>query len=271
MAYTDIHSFHDDLDRSTKFCATVGPIRREYFLTGMVHSADETGTATFVRHRGNTFCLTAKHVVEALDPDGTQGVFLPKAPGHVIFGPFLPWIGQIGDPSKDIVISCISDTLLAYIGKEALDLDRCTEPSRPIKAAMAVGFPTLAKFSVQNDGRKHVRMPGVFAVAEGIGSSTTASQMQFRTETPIEPSFDLSGMSGGPVFWSDETDKKYGLLGLVKEAMPSKPFDVNGVQTHSIHYLVERTMLDQLRENLERVTREWQTARDALIAKLKSD
>lgn len=269
MAYTDTHKFHDDLSNATRFCVALGKLRRS-LLGSLVRAEDDTGTATFIEHQGSTFCLTAQHVIEALDPNGTQGVLLLKSPGHVVLGPFSSYVGQLGDAEKDIAISCISEKLPAYLGKEALELSLYIEPSQPVAAAMAVGFPTKSKSAVNTGPHEYVRMPGVCAVAESIGSSITASQMQFRTETPVDPEHDLSGMSGGPVFWSSETGNSYGLLGLVKEAMSSDPFDVEGMTTHNIHYVVERTPLDQLRENLERVKHDWPEARAKLAEKIKS-
>ena len=53
-------------------------------------------------------------------------------------------------------------------------------------------------------------------VAEGVGSVDNNDQVQFFSEIE-EADSSLSGMSGGPVFWSTETT--FGLLGFIKEAM----------------------------------------------------
>jgi hypothetical protein len=108
--------------------------------------------------------------------------------------------------------------LPGHVGKEAFVLLPRAEPLFPIINAAAVGFPTASKTMRMEADGAHLAMDCVCAIAEGIGSPEHADQVQFYSELGSKVSVSsLSGISGGPVFWSDE--ERLGLLGIVKEAL----------------------------------------------------
>ena len=105
---------------------------------------------------------------------------------------------------------------------------------------MAAGFPTAAKETLPGNRGERLRLVGVHAIAEGIGSSADSDQVQFYSEVAREKlSGDVSGMSGGPVFWSD--GERHGLLGFVKEAMAQSGGE-SGIAM--IHFICQRASYD---------------------------
>lgn len=98
---------------------------------------------------------------------------------------------------------------------------------------MAFGFPTGEKENKHNGEGYRVSMPCVQAVAEGIGGDG-----QFLSTLGDQPIIaHLSGMSGGPVFWS--TADHFGLLGVIYEGSPTGAQD-DLIERPRVHYFIER-------------------------------
>jgi hypothetical protein len=182
---------------------------------------DPTGTVTFISFEGRTYAVTAGHIIdifrENAEKEGAEpeAYFLPAAPGLLLQPPLVrpaaPWTA----PMPDIALRPIPTALPARIGKQAFAFSREPSPIFPIPFALAVGFPSKSKRTVEG-GR--IALPCVHAVAEGVGSSSNSDQIQFWSElSEWPPTESLSGLSGGPIFWSD--GGSFGLLGFVKQAL----------------------------------------------------
>jgi len=189
---------------------------------------DDTATLTFIKFEGSTYAVTAGHVITAFasqalaEAAAPESYFVPTGKGIGIQPPFIVPLPIWPDRAPDIALRKIDDRLPAHIGKEAFDLLPDVRPEFPIPYAGAVGFPTFAKAMREEPGGARLAMPCVHAVAEGIGSSEHADQVQFYSEITAKVDVSsLSGMSGGPVFWSD--GHRLGLLGFVKEALDVEP------------------------------------------------
>ena len=152
---------------------------------------------------------------------------MPVAPGVAIGPPFVRPPGIWPTPDPDIALRPIDPDLPACIGKKAFGLVKGVDPEFPVPYALAVGFPTAAKEKRKDPQGERLALIGVHAAAEGVGSPDS-DQVQFWSEIPDRPLISqLSGMSGGPVFWSDGT--AFGLLGFVKEALDVEP--APGIET----------------------------------------
>jgi hypothetical protein len=189
---------------------------------------DETATVTFIRFEGRTYAVTAVHVIDIFraqavrDGLSPESYFLPAAKGIFITPPFIPAPQAWPIPAPDVALRQINDALPGHIGKEAFELTGGVEPSYPVSHAAAVGYPTAAKSDRTHVLGQQLLMQCVHAVAEGVGSSASSDQIQFFSEIEARPEIgSLSGMSGGPVFWSD--GDQLGLLGFVKEALDVEP------------------------------------------------
>jgi hypothetical protein len=223
-------AFADEVDRACRHCATFARANSQliYERNLAPRPEDETGTVTFVRFDGRTYAVTALHVIQAFRSQAErqgrapESYFLPAGRGVLISPPFVAAPENFPLPAPDVALREIDAGLPAYIGKEAIELRPETRPVYPVAYAAAIGFPTAAKSNRAGPLGNRLAMPCVHAVAEGVGAPECAHQVQFYSEIASTPDVgSLSGMSGGPAFWSD--GKKLGLLGFVKEALDVEP------------------------------------------------
>jgi hypothetical protein len=223
-------AFADELEKSCRHCATFARANsQQIHERGLIpRRTDETATVTLVRFEGRTYAATALHVISGFDKlaqhDGLapECYFLPAGKGVLISPPFIPAPGDWRGRTPDVALREIDAALLDYIGKEAFELRPDVRPTYPVLYAAAVGFPTAAKTDRPEALGNRLAMQCVQAVAEGVGAPESADQVQFFSEITTSPEIgSLSGMSGGPVFWSD--GERLGLLGFVKEALDVTP------------------------------------------------
>jgi hypothetical protein len=141
----------------------------------------------------------------------------------------------------------------------------------PVPFAIAVGFPTSSKNEVQDDiGATRLGLPCVHAVAQGLNSPGTSDQVQFFSELAERPNISsLSGMSGGPVFWSDE--HHYGLIGFVKEALDVTPAEGEDsiFKEPKVNFICQRVDFEIFQKWAEYVDHNWQDERDKINAAIK--
>jgi hypothetical protein len=218
--------------------------------------------------------VTASHVVKAFEnmarADGIEyeGYCIPKEPGGIFLGPFLEVPSRLGGQKVDIAIRKIPADWIARFGKRPYLIRPDNDPQKLPVFAVAAGFPTGEK--TDSTELMKMRMAGVIAIAEGRGGSLSADQLQFYSELSQAPSVkSLSGMSGGPGFWSE--GEAHGLLGLVKEAGATTAGDPEGLFPNAnSHFVVERTTYENLREWLSFVDDNWDRERRRLNAKLEA-
>jgi hypothetical protein len=221
--------FADPLQNACRYCATIARAKsEEFFRRGFVPEAHEpTATLTFIAIAGKTYAVTAAHVIDIFkglaEKDGShpESYLVPVGTGALIEPPFIrpakPLIGH----QPDVAIVRINAGLPARVGKESFELKPDAVPTFPVPHAMAVGFPTAEKRANTIGSGEQLAMACVQATAEGLGSPDS-DQIQFLSTIDATPSItSLSGMSGGPIFWSDGT--AYGLLGFIKEALDVVP------------------------------------------------
>jgi hypothetical protein len=151
------------------------------------------------------------------------------------------WKDKFKQPSNtwegrrpDIALQLIHPDFPSQIGKSFFEL-LSNSPSPPTspKFAIAVGFPVGDK-RISNDERgDRLLMPCVYAIAD----EPSVAGCQFYADLNTQPATEhLSGLSGGPVFWS--TKDTHGLLGFVYEGSRTTPTD-DGIGTSPrVHFLV---------------------------------
>jgi hypothetical protein len=211
--------FADELQESGKHCATLAHATN--VARGFIPNTDDpTATVTFILFEGKTYAVTAGHVIDifskasAKEDADFEGYFVPAQPGTCIGPPFVTPPARFPDAAPDIALRPIDSGLPAHLGKRPFELLKNAIPTFPLPYALAVGFPTAEKRQTHDE---RVALQCVWAVAQGL-QSPDRDQVQFWSEIPNRPNIGkLSGMSGGPVFWSDGT--AFGLLGFVKEAL----------------------------------------------------
>jgi hypothetical protein len=190
---------------------------------------------------------------------------VPAGKGAGIQPPFIAAPQNWPERAPDIALRQIDDELPAHIGKEAFELHKEARPNYPVTHAMAVGFPTAAKTNRDEPIGTRLAMPCVQAVAEGVGTPESADRLQFFSEIETKPEIgSLSGMSGGPVFWSD--GDKFGLLGFVVQALDVTPRP--GVQNiyagPRVNFIVQHASYETFGHWAAHALQEWPTRREEL-------
>jgi hypothetical protein len=209
---------------------------------------DPSATLTFIRFGGRTYGITCKHVVASLrDRIQKSGngfshtFFLALERHHVVQDRFVIPPGDWVTPAPDIAIRELNPHLPEYLGKAALDLDACPVPAlAEVEFAIAVGFPDRLKTQVASLLGYQLSMPCVHAVAEN--HSTTGPSFTLFSELTETPGIrDLSGMSGGPIYWSSTTC--YGLLGITYESSPLDDSLAGSAAVHIKGHLVDQATI----------------------------
>ena len=265
--------FADEVNQAHRYCATIGRAKLENFYKRrfVPEHTDDTATVTFIKFEYHTYAVTAAHVIEAFasqaDAEGVEyeSYFLPTGKGISMNPTFISPPADWPDKAPDIALRKIDSRLPGYIGKEAFSLLPESMPTFPIPYAAAVGFPTLEKAKGHRPDGEHLFMPCVHAIAEGVGSSEFSDQVQFYSELPdrLEIS-SLSGMSGGPVFWSD--NERFGLIGFVKQALDINPRD-GEESIHAgprVNFICQRASYENFRRWVEYVELETPRRMEAL-------
>lgn len=270
----------DELMRACRHAATIARFKYMGHERGLIpEAASETATVTFIKIKDKTYAVTARHVIETLDGlaarEGKrfEGYACVQAPGIAILGPFLTPPLDFPSPAPDISICPIHEDLPGRIGKVPFEVLPGKDATWPVSHAVAVGFPTAEKMDTQDEaGMTRLALSCVHALAEGLNSSGSSDQVQFHSELPDRPSVvSLSGMSGGPVFWSDGTD--YGLIGFVKEALDVTPKE--GEETFytepKVNFICQRADFAIVERWTQYVDAHWQEERNKINAAIQHE
>ncbi len=262
----------DDLKAACKHCATFsrGTIKTFVERQFVPEVTAPTATVTFIEFEGRCYTVTAFHVVDEFDKMAKredcdpEGYAVPVGKGLFIQPPFVRPATPIVGYRPDIALCPMKPEHLERIGKRPYRVARTPELSFPVPYALAVGFPTTSKSERAEDGGVQLELPCVWAVAEGV-STRDADQIQFFSEiVQAHEVGSLSGMSGGPVFWSDGV--QHGLLGFVKEAMDvvPKPGEETLFAGPRVNFICERASYDTLGRWIEDAERELPRAMEAI-------
>jgi hypothetical protein len=237
----------------------------------------KTATVTFIKLNHKTHAVTARHVVETFDKlaqrDGEpfEGYQCVQGDGAALPSPFLTPPADYPFQKPDIAICPVRQDLPEKVGKIAFEIRPEDDPKWPVSHAIAIGYPTNEKHDTKDQvGATRLAMRCVHAIAEGMNSPGSSDQVQFLSELPERPAVgSLSGMSGGPVFWSDRTSQ--GLIGFVKEALDvtltegaAKLFD-----KPKVNFICQRADFAIFGRWAEFVNENWQKERDKINAAIK--
>jgi len=191
--------------------------------------SDINATLTFVEYDGKTYGITCKHVVDIFKNKETSEkntCFATLTKGkYIILNNFVcPQSDCLILPAPDIAIRQIHPDFPKAIGKIPIKLEQQSlHDLRGIKHAFAVGYPTKQKKKINVQNGYRIEMRCVHALAEITPISNNHLLLYAELDQPVKIQ-DFSGMSGGPVFWTNEN--KYGLLGIIYEALPPNPGDL---------------------------------------------
>lgn len=193
---------------------------------------DNNATLTIVDCDGRLFGVTCQHVVEQLKrrqsnrPGDMTHIFLVvgvKATFEIHPDAFFQPSGSPRIP--DIAITELTAAQVAAIEKEPLSVSSMKMTLPEVTHAFAFGFPDKSKFVDKE--KRQVVMRCVMALAENRTLSVDRETFQiFSSLQEQSPVDSFSGMSGGPLYWTNDTN--YGLVGITYEALPANPAEGQG-------------------------------------------
>ena len=271
------YPFSDALLSACEYAATIARNRFQYPVRMIPEAFSETATVTFIEIKNKTYAVTARHVIESFRKLAKQegceheGYFCCQSPGVCIPGPFLTPPADYLYRPPDIAICPISTELPGYIGKKTFQIRAKDDAKWPVSHALAIGFPTAQKHDRKDQyGNIQMALPCVQAVAKALNSDGSSDQVQFYSEITKRPEIgSLSGMSGGPVFWSDGNN--HGLLGFVKEAMDDTSKKDKEVLSREpkVNFICQRVDYKILFRWSNYIDKNWQAARNKINAAIR--
>lgn len=178
-----------------------------------------SGTITFVRSGGRSFGITCWHVVEILrdaNGAGSQHHLRTMLNGfYVVQDRFIRPSETLGQQCPDVAIREMHSDFARALGKEELNLDAMPETPRDVSFGYAVGFPENLKRRLEEDGGYRVAMPQCSVLAEINRQPNQRFAIHSSVQREDVANENFSGMSGGPIFWSDASS--FGIYGIVYE------------------------------------------------------
>lgn len=208
--------------------------------------AIRSGTLTFVTHNGNIYGITCRHVLEALESsnlqrqnellalygsdvpiveEGQMHFFFPKGNEQIhINAKFHKAPGdEYTNSYPDVAMARISPEKLAHIGRQSIPFDQQIPDSThwsKTACGIATGYPEQNRRIIPGDDRLATMVVATVNVVAPIEIASQNKLLMF-SELSEEPAADnLSGMSVGPILWSDESG--WGLIGIVKKGRDIK-------------------------------------------------
>lgn len=213
-----------------------------------------SGTVTFVKYKKECFAITCKHVIDTLEAQESLAqkryealVGDGKSPEEPMVGFYTP-IGNIQHHCNykftvvpqpeygkeiDAAIARVDEEYIKLIGRKPIVL---TKKSNIPNTGIASGFPEEQRHLDDYDSIRKFYAKFVTCTAT---IEETQNGEYFLNDVISEHNGvnNLSGMSGGPVLWSNF--HKFGLLGIVKQGADIQPSDDGFFDTNSIYIKVE--------------------------------
>lgn len=191
-----------------------------------------SGTLTFISYKGQALALTCGHVVAALRKkrEESRRAMLEKY-GEDFNQVSLHFYTPIGldqfhfnyeltpvpiDPDgteTDLAIARIDRSVITRLGRTPLIF---TDKKNLPKSGLAGGYPEQQR-TITNQGLLGTLSPKFVACIAELqitGNGDLMLQDEIAESNGVD---NLSGMSGGPILWSDS--KRYGLAGIVYEGL----------------------------------------------------
>lgn len=199
-------------------------------------SSVRSGTLTFVSYKGQFFAITCKHVADALenkqtkwkkeqvDKFGSQ----PTIEGYHLFTPIdndqyhfnyrlAPVPLREDGTQPDISIARVRHKSIKRLGREPIILSRKEQLS---ETGIASGYPEQQRVIRQGNGIN--TFSPIFTSCVATIQVTAKGDILIQDTIEEHKGLDvLSGMSGGPILWSDS--QRFGLAGIVREGLDIQP------------------------------------------------
>ncbi|NWF36670.1 hypothetical protein [Mariprofundus sp. KV] len=178
----------------------------------------------------------ANHVLEALDHKNTEwqkeqfekydaepaidgyGFYTPIGNTHHHFNYRLTPVPQHEDrPAPDVAIARVNLNSITRLGRKPLIFTR--KDTLPI-TVIASGYPEVER-SIQKGNKLNTLSVKIAACLASIQTTADGGLLLEDTISDHKGINNLSGMSGGPIIWSN--NKKFSLAGIVREGLDIQP------------------------------------------------
>ena len=205
-----------------------------------------SGTVTFVNYKGSFFALTCKHVVAALEKRQIEWKneqfkkydFEPEVDGLGFYTPIenfqyhLNYQFTVVDSDLDIAIARVNYSSIKRLGRKPITL---TSKKILPETGVASGYPEEQR--VLKKGKNISTFSPKFVTCAATLQESMNGELYMEDLIAGHNDVDvLSGMSGGPIIWSNS--KHFGLAGIIKSGYDIQPkkngfTDENSVFIHA--------------------------------------
>lgn len=236
-----------------------------YLHTG--HDAEtRSGSATFVRRRGDIYVCTCRHIVESLkDPRIVPGAMFPSLAlsinrthinlSHMTAsGPRTNMRSPKDDAKTDIAIyrlpPHIWDFMAANKAKVPIDLDNWREPDwSKVRFGVACGYPDEHKKNLSGPADQVANQ--LISVVAEIASVPEVGQRTITLSSILDQphSWYFSGLSGGPMYaveggiGREVPDEELFPIGIVFEGFPSSGrFSLGAERDLALAFLTDKDL-----------------------------
>ena len=200
------------------------------------HDSVRSGTLTFVSYKGEFFAITCKHVLDALEKKQTSWkneqiekyghdpvfegyhLFTPIGKNQYHFNYKLTPVPVRDDGSQpDIAIARVKYHSIDRLGRKSIPLSK--KDILP-ETGIVSGYPEQQRVIYQGKN--------INTLSPKFTSCIATLQITAKGDILVQDTIDdhkglnvLSGMSGGPIVWSDGDE--FGLAGIAREALDVQP------------------------------------------------
>ncbi|RIA31311.1 trypsin [Ectopseudomonas oleovorans] len=216
-----------------------------------------SGTVTFIQYKGGFYALTCRHVIDSLERQEQQWKdeqlqnhdFIPPISGMGLYTPignnqyhFNYKFTKVADTNVDLAIARIKPDVFKRLDRSAITL--ASKKKLP-RTGIASGYPEEQRAIKEGNSINtfHPKFVSCIATLQESQSGNLYIQDTISEHRGVDV---LSGMSGGPLIWSDS--KRFGLAGIIKSGYDIQPKENGFTSENSIFIHAER-VTPQLLDN----------------------
>ncbi len=193
------------------------------------------GTLTFISYKSEFFAVTCKHVFDALktkqeewkQQQNNKFGFDPPIEGFYFFSPIdkyqyhfnykLTPVSEKTGVQSDIAIARINKHTIDRLNRKPIELNDMSQSAR---TGIASGYPEQQR-SLKRGKKLNTFSPKFVACTATLQITGNGGLLIQDTLEDHKGLDVLSGMSGGPIIWSDS--QNFGLAGIVREGLDIQP------------------------------------------------
>ena len=196
------------------------------FITNRIYNApqpkDRNATITYLKFNDEEYGITCRHVLDYLKnqkASNRHNTFAIYEYGNLFIGEdyLIPLLEDYAEKDPpDIAIIKLRQGFLKAIKKLSIPLNTKLLDPKQITHGLACGYPECLQMKSVEGEYANIKIFSAALLAEK-NSIINKRITLFSELDELSNIADYSGMSGGPIFWSEENG--YGLLGIILKTM----------------------------------------------------